>query len=208
MDNYLMRKVIDLSFNFVRRFYDWMLHWSKTKNSNYALFCVAFLGSSILPISSSILLIPMAVSEPKNWHRIALICTVGSVLGALPGYYIGKILYDTIGISIVNFYNLHHSMSVLSEKYANNAFLSIFAGAFIPVPYKAITISAGVFGISLPVLIIASLIGRGMKFFIIAGSIRIFGKKVQYVIEKYFNIFSLIFFIILISGVLFFKYLI
>jgi membrane protein YqaA with SNARE-associated domain len=89
-----------------------------------------------------------------------------------------------IGIAIVNFYNLHHAMSVVSEKYANNAFLSIFAGALIPLPYKVLTISAGIFGISLFALIIASALGRGIKFFIVAASIRIFGKKVEHVIRK------------------------
>jgi membrane protein YqaA with SNARE-associated domain len=203
-----MKKIINMPFRFMRNLYNWTLHWSKTKNSNYALFFIAFFESSVFPIPPDVLLIPMVVSEQKNWYKKALICTLGSVCGALLGYYIGRIFYDTIGLSVVNFYNLHHAMAVIGEKYASNAFLSVFAGAFTPIPYKALTISAGMFKISLPVLIIASLIGRGGRFFIVAAAIRLFGKKVQYLIEKYFNILSLIFLIMLIAGFLAFKYLI
>ena len=203
-----MKKIIAMPFKLIRRLYDWTLHWSKTKNSNYALFGIAFLESSVFPIPPDVLLIPMVVFEPKNWYKKALICTIGSVCGSLVGYYIGRIFYDTVGLAIINFYDLHHAMSVIGEKYYNYAFLSVFAGAFTPIPYKALTISAGIFRVSLPVLIIASILGRGGRFFIVAAAIRIFGKKIQNVIEKYFNILSLIFFIILIGGFLAFKYLI
>jgi membrane protein YqaA with SNARE-associated domain len=203
-----MKKYINIPFKFMRSLYDWTLLWSKTKNSNYALFGIAFIESSLFPIPPDVLLIPMVVSELKNWYKKALICTVGSVCGALLGYYIGKIFYDTVGIAIVNFYNLYHAMSVVSEKYANNAFLSIFGGAFTPIPYKALTISAGIFKISLPVFIVASILGRGGRFFIVAACIKIFGKKMQYIIEKYFNILSLVFFVLLIAGFSAFKYLI
>ena len=203
-----MKKIIAMPFKLIRRLYDWTLHWSKTKNSNYALFGIAFLESSVFPIPPDVLLIPMVVFEPKNWYKKALICTIGSVCGALVGYYIGRIFYDTVGLAIINFYDLHHAMFVVGEKYSKYAFLSIFAGAFTPIPYKALTISAGIFRVSLPVLIIASILGRGGRFFIVAAAIRIFGKKIQNVIEKYFNILSLIFFIILIGGFLAFKYLI
>jgi membrane protein YqaA with SNARE-associated domain len=197
-----------MPFKFMRRLYDWTLYWSKTKNSNYALFGIVFLESFVFPIPPDVLLIPMVVFEPKNWYKKALICTVGSVCGALVGYYIGRIFSDTVGLVIINFYDLHHAMSVVGEKYFNYAFLSIFAGAFMPIPYKVLTVSAGVFKVSLPVLIIASILGRGCRFFIVAAAIRIFGKKIQNVIEKYFNILFLIFFIILIVGFFAFKCLI
>ncbi|MDR1942553.1 MAG: DedA family protein [Endomicrobium sp.] len=203
-----MKKVMDMPFKFIRRLYDWALHWSKTKNSNYALFGIAFLESSVFPIPPDVLLIPMVVFNPKSWYKKALICTIGSVCGGVLGYYIGRIFYDTVGLAIINFYDLHHAMSVVGEKYSKYAFLSIFAGAFTPIPYKALTISAGIFKVSLPVLIIASILGRGGRFFIVAAAIRIFGKKIQNVIEKYFNILSLIFFIMLIAGFLAFKLLI
>jgi membrane protein YqaA with SNARE-associated domain len=164
--------------------------------------------SSFFPVPVDVLLIPMVVLEPKAWYKKALICTVGSVCGALFGYYVGKVLYNTAGVAIVNFYNLHHAVVVIGEKYANNAFLAVFCGAFTPIPYKALTITAGMFGISLPVLVAASLLGRGGRFFIVAAALKIFGKEAQYVIEKYFNVLVLVFFVVLIAGFLVFKYLI
>ncbi|MDR2812126.1 MAG: DedA family protein [Endomicrobium sp.] len=203
-----MKKIIDMPFKLIRRLYDWTLHWSKTKKSNYALFGIAFLESFIFPIPTDILLIPMIVFEPKNWYKKALTCTIGSVCGALVGYYVGRIFYDTVGLAIINFYDLHHVMSVIGEKYSKYAFLSIFVGAFTPIPYKVLTVSSGIFRVSLPVLIIASILGRGGRFFIVAAAIRIFGKKIQNIIEKNFNILFLIFFTMLIGGFLTFKYLI
>ncbi|MDR1122540.1 MAG: DedA family protein [Endomicrobium sp.] len=203
-----MKRIIDMPFKFMRRLYDWALHWSKTKNSNYALFGIVFLESFVFPIPPDVLLIPMVIFEPKSWYKKVLICTVGSVCGALVGYCIGRIFYDTVGLAIINFYDLHHAMSVVGEKYFNYAFLSIFAGSFTPIPYKILTVSAGVFRLSLPTLIIASILGRGGRFFIVAVAIRFFGEKIQNVIEKYFNILFLIFFTMLIAGFFVFKYLI
>jgi membrane protein YqaA with SNARE-associated domain len=203
-----MERIISTPFKFMRSLYDWTLHWAKTKNSNYALFGIAFMEASLFPIPPDVLLIPMVVSKPKFWYKAALICTVGSVCGAFLGYAIGRIFYDTVGLAIVNFYGFQHAITVVGEKYTNNAFLTIFAGGFTPVPYKAITITAGMFDISLPTLFIASLFGRGGRFFIVAIALKIFGKKVQDTIEKYFNIISFVFLALLVAGFLTLKYLI
>jgi membrane protein YqaA with SNARE-associated domain len=184
----------------MRSLYDWTLHWSKTKKSSYALFGIAFIESSFFPVPPDILLIPLVVADSKNWWKKALICTAGSVCGALLGYAVGKIFYDTIGVAVVNFYNLQHAVAIVGEKYANNAFLSIFIGAFTPIPYKAMTITAGIFDISLPVLVIASIFGRGGRFFIVSAALKFFGAKIQDTIEKYFNILSIIFLVLFVVG--------
>jgi membrane protein YqaA with SNARE-associated domain len=202
-----MKKTLDLPFKILRNMYDWTLHWSKTKNSNYALFFIAFMESSFFPIPPDVLLIPMVVAEPKNWWKKALICTSGSVFGAFLGYAIGRIFYNTVGVALVNFYNLHHAVAVVGERYANNAFLSIFAGSFTPIPYKAITITAGIFSISLPVLFFVSILGRGGRFFIVAAALKFFGTGIQSIIEKYFNILSMVFLVLLIAGFLVLKYI-
>jgi membrane protein YqaA with SNARE-associated domain len=203
-----MKRIINAPFKFMRSLYDWTLHWAKTKNSNYALLGIAFMEASLFPIPPDALLIPMVVSKPKFWYKTSLICTIGSVCGAFLGYAIGRIFYDTVGLAIVNFYGLQHAISVVGEKYANNAFLTIFVGGFTPIPYKSITITAGMFDISLPTLFIASIFGRGGRFFIIAIALKFFGKKVQDTIEKYFNIISFVFLALLVAGFLTLKYLI
>jgi membrane protein YqaA with SNARE-associated domain len=200
-----MKKIINWPFKFIRGLYDWTLHWAKTKNSNYALFGIAFIESSFFPVPPDVLLVPLVVAEPKNWWKKALICTIGSVCGAFLGYAVGKIFYDTVGVKIVNFYNLQRFVTMIGEKYANNAFLSVFAGAFTPVPYKAMTITAGIFDISLQTLALASILGRGARFFAVSVALKFFGAKIQNTIEKYFNIVSIMFLTLLVAGFLVLK---
>lgn len=202
-----MKKIINYPFKLMRRLYDWTVSWSHKKSSEYALFGIAFMESSFFPIPPDVLLIPLVVTNPKSWWRKALICTAGSVCGAFFGYLIGVLFYQTIGIAIINFYNLHEAVISLNEMYANNAFLTIFAGAFTPIPYKLMTIMAGFSKISLLTLLIASVLGRGGRFFVVAAALRLFGPKIQYTIEKYFNILSILFLVLLILGFIAVKYI-
>ena len=185
---------------FIRACYDWTISWSRTKYANWALFCISFAESSFFPVPPDVLLIPMVIAERKKWFQIALICSIASVLGSLLGYFIGYQLFELVGQKIVDFYNMQDVVRMLSEKYSQHAFITVFTAAFTPIPYKAITITAGLFKISLLSLIIASAVGRSARFFIVAGLIRIFGEKIQYFIEKYFNILTIIFVILLIGG--------
>lgn len=190
----------------LRKMYDWTVHWARTKNAPYALFGVAFIESSFFPIPPDVLLIAMVVADNPKWIRYAFICTLGSILGALFGYFIGWGLYETVGKVIVDTYHLQQVVELIGRKYSENAFLTIFTAAFTPIPYKAITITAGLFRISLTVLIAASIIGRAGRFFLVAGSLRIFGKKIADSIEKYFDILSLVLAALLIIGFLLLKY--
>lgn len=189
-----------------RKMYGWTIHWSKTKNAPYALFGIAFIESSFFPIPPDVLLIAMVVAQRKKWLRNAAICTAASVLGAFLGYFIGRVLFETVGKLIVDTYHLEAVVAMIGRKYQENAFLTIFSAAFTPIPYKAITISAGLFKISLPILIIASIIGRAGRFFLVAGALRIFGEKIQNSIEKYFDILSIVFVLLLVGGFLLLKY--
>lgn len=198
--------VIKAPLRWFRKMYDWTIHWSKTKNAPYALFGIAFIESSFFPIPPDVLLIAMVVAQRRKWLLNAAICTVASVLGALLGYLIGRGLFETVGKLIIDTYHLEAVVATIGRKYQENAFLTIFTAAFTPIPYKAITITAGLFKISLPILIIASIIGRAGRFFLVAGSLRIFGEKIQNSIEKYFDIFSIVFVILLVGGFLLLKY--
>jgi len=186
--------------------YNWTLRQSGSPHAPRALFGVAFIESSVFPVPPDVLLVAMTAAKREKWLKYACICTAGSVLGALLGYSIGFFLYETIGKWIINTYNLREVISVIGRKYGENAFFTVFTAAFTPIPYKAITISAGVFRISLPVLVCASLVGRAGRFFMVSGSIRIFGAGIQKTVEKYFDIFSVIFLILLIGGYLLLKH--
>lgn len=201
-----MKKIVNYPFEIMRRLYNWTINFSKSKHSNYALFTIAFMESSFFPIPPDVLLIPLVVGQPRKWWQKAAVCTLGSLIGAFLGYVIGYVLYETVGIALINLYNLQDAIVILSQKYSQNAFLAIFTAAFTPIPYKAITISAGMFQISLLELFLASLLGRAGRFFLVSLALRIFGEKIQYTIEKYFNILSLIFVFLLILGFIILKY--
>lgn len=190
----------------LRKLYDWTLHWSKTRQAPWALFAIAFAESSFFPIPPDVLLIAMVVADQNKWWIHATICTVGSVTGALAGYFIGWAFYETWGKIIVQAYHLQTAVDLVGQKYAENAFLTVFTAAFTPIPYKVITIAAGLFHISIPVLIVGSVIGRAGRFFLVAGILRICGEKLSKSIEKYFDIFSIVFVLLLIGGFLALKH--
>ena len=168
---------------------------------------IAFAESSFFPVPPDVLLIPMVIAERKKWFQIALICSVGSILGALLGYYIGYQFYELIGQKIVDLYNLQPAVDIVSAKYHEHAFIAIFTAAFTPIPFKVFTIVAGLVKISITTLIIASAIGRSARFFIVAILLRLFGEKIQYFIEKYFNLLTIVFVVLLIGGFVCIKFI-
>jgi len=185
--------ILKTPIRWIRQLYDWTVHWAKTKQAPYALFGVAFVESSFFPIPPDVLLVAMTMADRKKWLRYAAIATIGSVCGALLGYLIGWSFYEMLGRPIVNAYNMQATVELLGRRYADNAFFVVFTAAFTPIPYKVITITAGLFKISIPIFITASIIGRAGRFFLVAGALRLFGKKIESVIEKYFDILSIIF---------------
>lgn len=203
----MIMRVVKAPSNLMRRMYNWTIHWSKTRKAPYALFAIAFAESSFFPVPPDVLLIPMVVANRSRWFINALICTAGSVTGAVLGYLIGWGLYESVAKPIVNFYNLQGSMALIQQKYAENAFLAVLTAAFTPIPFKVFTIGAGLFKISLLTLVIASTVGRAGRFFLVAGLLRLCGKKIADYIEKYFDIFSLLFMALLIGGFVLVKYL-
>lgn len=184
----------------MRRAYDWTLQWAKTPYANLSLFTIAFAESSFFPIPPDVLLIAMTVSNRYKWLLYATITLVGSILGALLGYYIGLALYESIGKYIVEFYHLEKFFSVVQEKYDSNTFLALFTAAFTPIPFKLFTIAGGIFQVSLTDFIVGSIFGRAARFYLVAGLLRVFGERISKFIEKYFDILSLAFMLLLIGG--------
>lgn len=202
-----MLSVAKAPLKFFRKLYNWTIHWSKTRQAPYALFCVAFAESSFFPIPPDVLLIAMVIADRKRWLRDAFLCTLGSVCGALFGYLIGWAFFQTVGKLIVGTYHLESVVELVGRKFQENAFFTVFTAAFTPIPYKAITITGGLFRIPLATLVIASLVGRAGRFFLVAGALRLLGKKIADSIEKYFDIFSILFVLLLAGGFLVLKYL-
>lgn len=193
----------------VKSLYDWVIHWSKTTHAKTALFVIAFAESSFFPIPPDVLLMAMGVSEPKKALRFAGICLVGSLLGGVAGYYIGIGLWHLI--SDLFFQYIPGFSPALFDKvalmYKEHAFWAVFTAGFTPIPYKLFTIAAGVAQISLPQFIIASILSRGLRFFLVGGALRYFGAPVKIFIEKYFEILTIAFTVLFIGGFAALKFL-
>jgi len=184
----------------LRKLYDWVLRWAETDQALWALFILAFAESSFFPVPPDVLLIAMAVATPRKAFRYALIATAGSVLGGMFGYFIGLKLYDAVGKHIIAFYHLEDQWATVVSHYRDNAFIFVAGAGFTPIPYKVFTIAGGACRIYFSTLVLASVLSRGARFGIVSLLIRIFGPKVRHVIDRYFNILSLVFFILLVLG--------
>jgi membrane protein YqaA with SNARE-associated domain len=201
--------------NIVRRLYDWVLGWSDSRWGEAALFVLAFAESSFFPVPPDVLLIALCLGRPARALRYALICTVGSVLGGMGGYAIGYFLWQTAAGEPTGLaqWCLTHLFTAeqfegVRQTFEKYNFWAIFTAGFTPIPYKLFTIAGGVFGINLPMFTLASVVSRGLRFFIIAWLIRRFGPPIKVFIDKYFNLLALVFTILLIGTFVLVKYLI
>lgn len=209
-------KQVNESRNLIRKMYDWVLHWAETPYGAPALFLLAFAESSFFPVPPDVLLIALAVSLQKKAFKYAAICTLGSILGGMFGYFIGYQLWYSQGdtfssLAIFFFDNIPGFTEDLFSKvklmYEENAFMVVFTAGFTPIPYKIITITAGVTQINFPMFLIASSVSRALRFFLVAGIIYKFGAPITRWIDKYFNKLAIAFTIILILGFVGIKYL-
>ena len=186
----------------VRKLYDWVLHWAETPYGLPALFILAFAESSFFPVPPDILLIPLAISKPKKAFKFALVCSIASILGGMLGYYIGWGLWSVVQNWFFAYVPgfTHHNFELVQAKYNAWNFWVVFTAGFTPIPYKLITISAGVFKINFLIFILASAVSRSARFFLVSGLIFIFGEKIKKFIDKYFNLLAMLFVILLFLG--------
>ena len=199
----------------IKKLYDWVLHWAKTPYGALALFVLAFAESSFFPIPPDVLLIALALSVRKKSFHFALICSLGSILGGVFGYYIGYELWYA-GSSFSDFANfffayvpgftehVFYKVVTLYEKYS---FVIVFSAGFSPIPYKVFTITAGVTKINFFNFLLASTVSRSLRFFIVSFLIYKFGKPIKKYIDKYFNTLTFIFVILIILGFIAIKYI-
>jgi len=171
-------------------------------NSNYpivGLSILSFAESFFFPIPPDVVYIPLAILNPKNAFFYAFITTFFSVLGGIFGYYLGKIGGRPLIKKIVSEEKLYQ----VKLFYARYDVLAVIIGGFTPIPYKIFSISAGIFDINLKKFILASIIGRGGRFFLVCTLIFFFGSRIKYFLENYFEIFTVIFTLLLIGGFVF-----
>ena len=168
------------------RLYRWVLSACEHKHATSWLAVVSFTESSFFPIPPDVMLAPMTLAQPRKAWFYATVTTVSSVLGGLLGYAIGYFLTDGV-VPLLDQMGYLHAYETSVEWFALWGFWAIFLAGFTPIPYKVFTIASGVAGMALPVFIAGSLIGRGLRYFLIAGLVKFFGPKVQPVLERYVN---------------------
>ena len=193
--------------NFLKKTYNWTLEKAQHKNAKWYLSLISFVESSFFPIPPDILLIPMALASKARALFYAFMCTLFSVLGGILGYAIGYFFYNSVGIYIVDFYHLENSFNIFENYYKEFGILIVLGAGITPFPYKFITIASGVFGLNIFLFIIVSIIGRGLRFYLIAILLYFFGEKIKLIIDKYFNILTIVFFILLVGSVFIIRFL-
>ena len=205
-------------WHLIRRLYDWTLAWAYRPSASVALFCIAFAESSFFPIPPDVLLMPLALGNRRRWMRYASLCSLASVLGAIFGFGIGWLAWNH-GVDAL-FYRYVPGFSdeifeKVSKGYERYNFWIVFAAGFTPIPFKVITVTAGVFGTGgkvddpvgfFMVFLLAAVVSRSARFFLVAGMMRAFGAKMTPFIEKHFNWLTLAFFLLLFGGFWALKY--
>lgn len=186
----------------VRRLYNWVLGWAETPSGPWALFGLSFAESSFFPIPPDVLLIALALGKPRRAFWFATLATVGSVLGGLLGYYIGAALFETVARPILEWYSATGRFETVGQLYRDNLILTLGTAGFTPVPYKVFTIAAGAFEIALLPFVVISTVSRGLRFFIVSALIYFYGPPIKHFIDKYFNLISIGFVVLLIGGFL------
>lgn len=192
----------------VRRLYDWVLHWAETPYGGPALFLLALVESSVFPVPPDVLLIALCVSMPTRAWRFALLASTGSVIGGLLGYGIGWGAWPLVNPFFFDYIPgfSPEVFSKVQDLFAQYDFWVVFTAGFTPIPYKVITIGSGVFQINLLIFLIASLVSRSLRFFLVAWLLHRYGPGIRDFIDRYFNLLSIVFIVLLIGGFIVLKY--
>lgn len=194
--------------NIIRRLYAWTVSWADHPAGTWALFFIAFAESSFFPIPPDILLLALCFGAKEKWLKYAFVCTAGSVLGGIAGWGIGWGLRETVAVPLLGIFDPSgHTQEKIEGWYHLYGFWGILIAAITPIPYKVFTIFSGMAEYSLPLLIGASIIGRGFRFFLVAGLIRIFGIRVRPFIEKNLEWCFVVGLVLLVGGFVLIKFL-
>ncbi len=208
----------------IRKLYDWVLHWAETPYGLTALVLISFAESSFFPIPPDVLLIALIIATPQKWWRIALACTLASVVGGIMGYGIGMFAWESIGVWIVEnlvhiqLVNIDGRLDIPLPGYIISSFGTVLGGEYLfqvydiwnawivgifgltPLPYKLVTITAGVAQVNIPVFIATSIISRGARFFAVSYVLYKIGEPAKVFIDKNFNILTIAFVLLFIAS--------
>lgn len=206
MSNYAIFAPLLLTKIMIKRLYDWVLSWSDSRWGWLALLFIALFEASWFPLPPDILLIALCLGATKKSFRFATLCLIGSIVGAAIGYGIGHFLWIAPNgdpTPIASFFYEHvfsvESFNNVGRLYDRFNFWIVFTAGFTPLPFKLFTIAGGMFDINFIMFILASIVSRGLRFFLIGWLIWRFGAPIKSFIDKYFNLLATLFAVILIG---------
>lgn len=196
----------EVSTGVIRRLYDVCMQWISGKYGVWALFFIAFIESSFFPLPPDVFLIAMCVALPALSFRYAAICSVGSVLGGALGYGLGFWFMDGIGMTIIDWYGLSDKYGMVQQYFKDYDVWIVGTAGFTPIPYKLFTITAGFVHSNFMTFMVVSFVARAARFFLVAGLIWKYGPQIKNFIERYFNILSIAFVVLLAAGFVLIKF--
>lgn len=184
----------------LRRLYDWTMGLAGHRHARTSLFSVSFIESSVFPIPPDVMMIPMILARRAQAWTIAGIATLGSVLGALLGYWIGAVLMDSVGMWVLTAYGKEAAFESLAQRFAEYGGWAVLIAAVTPFPFKVITIFAGAVGLSLPLFIATSILGRAGRFYVVAALLWRYGTPIRDFIERRLGLVFTLFTLALVGG--------
>ena len=183
-----------------KQLYRWTMALAEKPSAPFALGIIAFCESSFFPVPPDVILVPMSLARPQRAWIYALICTIGSVLGALLGYAIGALLYASIGHWLIHVYGYDTKIEALRSFFAHWGWAFILVKGLTPIPFKLVTIFCGLVGYDLPLFVLLCTITRGARFLVLAVLMRLFGETIKALLERFFGAFMLILAGIVVAG--------
>ena len=200
-------KLTKTGSGWLRRQYDWVLASANTPQAIWLLCLFSFAESSVFPLPPDLLLIPMILAHRNQAWKLAALCTITSVLGGLLGYAIGYYLYASLGEWVIHTYNLSAAFDRFQQGFAEWGFWIIALKGLTPIPYKLVTIASGVAHFDLKTFLVASVIARGFRFYLLSGLLWWCGPWARQWIERYLGLFLTLSLGIIVVGFIIFKFL-
>ena len=190
----------------MRRLYEWMMAKARDERAPQALFWVSFIESSFFPIPPDVMLVPMVIAQRLKAWWYATVATIGSVLGGAAGYAIGYFFFEQIGRPILEFYGKAESFGEFTSWFNEWGVWILIVKGMTPFPYKVLTITAGVTHMPFIEFMLASVVARAMRFYLVAGLLYFFGEPIRGFIEKRLTLVTTVFVVLLVLGFVAIKY--
>src|SRR2546429_8581363 len=185
----------------LRRLYDWCIAAADKPYATWLIGIVAFVESSFFPVPPDAILIPMSLARPDKAWFYATVCTLSSVAGGVLGYFIGAVLYDSLGLWLMKLYGLTDQVEAFRAAYAQWGAWIILVKGRTPIPYKLVTIASGFAGYSIVMFVLLSFVARGMRFYLVAFLLNRYGAQARAILEERLGLWVSIAAVLLVGGI-------